>query len=495
MIKNRYNNLFWRISAIFFMVLVFVGLSFVYITIHYSGLYFEEVSQRLNRNTAADIAAHSEPFTNGQVNEQSMEQMFNHVMSINPSLEIYLLDNDGNILSFYAPQKKVILKKIDLAPVEKFIATGGNEYVTGNDPHHPGRSKIFSVAPVMNNGNHVGYIYAVLASEEYDNISGSLTQSYLWRVGFRAIIITLLVALLVGLLIIRLLTKNFSRILVVMQKFKDGDLKARVQVNSVGDVQQVGDIFNEMADILTLNVEKLKEVEVLRRELIANVSHDLRTPIAVIQGYIETLQIKSDILSVDERSRYLHIISESSDKLKKLVSELFELSKLEANQVVPVKEPFYASELINDLSNKYQLIAKEKNITVNTSLAKELPPVYADVSLIERVLQNLIDNAIRFTPAGGNITITTNAVKGNVEIAVKDTGIGIPEDEREKIFGRYYKGNNFTDLKNSTGLGLAIIKKILDLHNSSLELTTSTVTGSSFVFHLPFYNAVDKGNH
>ena len=485
--KNRYNNLFRRISAIFFALLVFVGLSFVYITIHYSGLYFEEVNQRLNKNTAADIAAHSTPFTDGKVNEKAMEQMFDHVMSINPSLEIYLLDNDGKILSFYAPQKKVVLTKIDLVPVQKFIATGGNEYVTGSDPHHPGRSKIFSVAPVLNNGKQAGYIYAVLASEEYDAISNDLTQNYLWRVGLRAIIITLLVALLVGLIIIRLITKKFSRILDVMQKFKQGDLRARVQVSSVGDLQQVGVIFNEMADILTKNVEQLKEVEVLRRELVANVSHDLRTPISVIQGYIETLQMKSGTLTAVERERYLNIISETAAKLKKLVSELFELSKLEANQVEPVKEPFFISELVNDISSKYQLIAKEKNIHITALLSKELPPVYADVSLIERVMQNLIDNAIRFTPEGGSIIIKTNERDDHVEITVEDTGAGIPENEQEKIFGRYYRGNNFTDLKNNTGLGLAIIKKILDLHDSSLDLTTTVNKGSSFIFRLPVY--------
>jgi len=298
-----------------------------------------------------------------------------------------------------------------------------------------------------------------------------------------------LVALLAGLFIIGIITKNFSRILEVMQQFRLGDLKARVQVKSAGDIKQVSDIFNEMADILTQNIEKLKEVEILRRELIANVSHDLRTPISIVQGYIETMQIKDGQLSAEERKRYLLIVSESIGKLQKLVSELFELSKLEANQVKPVKESFFISELVNDISSKYQLIAKDKNISITTFLSKGLPPVYADVALIERVMQNLIDNAMKFTPDGGKITIKTNKHKNEIEIIVQDTGIGIPENERKQIFGRYYKANNFTDLKNSTGLGLAIIKKILDLHQSSLELVTEINSGTSFVFRLPVYQA------
>lgn len=485
--KNRFNNLFWRISSVFFVLLVFIGLSFVYITVHYSSRYFEEVNQRLNKNIAADIAAHSTPFTNGKVNDHAMEEMFNHVMSINPSLEVYLLDNNGKILSFYAPEKKIVLDKINLGPVEKFILTKGNEYVTGNDPRHPGLEKIFSVAPVISSGVPSGYIYIVLASEEYDAVSKSLTQNYLLQVGLRAIILTLLATLLLGLIIIRVITNNFTRIIEVMQKFRQGDLTARVKVKSAGDVNQVADIFNEMADILTKNIEKLKEVEVLRRELIANVSHDLRTPISIIQGYIETLQIKADTLTDAERKRYLNTISQSTGKLEKLVSELFELSKLEANQVKPRKESFFISELVNDISSKYQLMARDKNISITTFLSKELPPVYADVSLIERVMQNLIDNAMKFTPEGGKIVIKTCRNQQDIEVTVADTGVGIPEDEREQIFGRYYKANNFTDLKNSTGLGLAIIKKILDLHNSSLDLITKADTGSSFIFRLPIY--------
>ena len=491
MIRNRFNSLFWRISAIFFILLVFIGLSFVYITVHFSGVYFEEISQRLNKNTAADIAANSTPFINGKVNEKAMEEMFDHVMSINPSLEVYLLNNEGKILSYYAPQKKVVLEKINLVPVKTFIETKGDKYVKGDDPHNAGREKIFSVSPVISNGKQAGYIYAILASEEYDTVSKSLAKNYLWQLGLRGIVLTLLVALLIGLIVIRLITKNISRILEVMQKFRQGDLTARVGGTSAGDVKQVGEIFNEMADILTQNIEKLKSVEVLRRELIANVSHDFRTPISIIQGFIETLQMKDNVLSGEERKRYLSIISESIGKLEKLVSELFELSKLEANQVKPVKEPFFISELVNDISSKYQLIAKDKNIAITTFLSKELPPVFADVSLIERVMQNLIDNAMKFTPDGGKIIIKTNKRQNEVEITVADTGIGIPENEREQIFGRYYKANNFTDLKNSTGLGLAIIKKILDLHQSSLELVTEVNAGTAFIFRLPVY----RGNN
>ncbi|CAN5411567.1 ATP-binding protein [soil metagenome] len=490
MSKSKFNNLFWRISAVFFVLLGFIGLAYVFITLHYSSLYFKEVNQHLNKSIAADIARHSTPFTNGKINEKAMEETFDHIMSINPSLEVYLLNNEGKILSYYAPEKKIVLDKINLTPVKIFISTLGEQFVTGNDPRHPGVDKIFSAAPVISNGIQSGYIYVVLAGEEFDVESKRVSRSYLLQVGSQTMILTLLATFLVGLIIIRVITNNFSRIIEVMQKFREGDLNARVKVQSTGDLEQMAIIFNEMADILTSNVEKLEQVEILRRELVANVSHDLRTPISIIQGYIETLQIKADTLTVEERKRFLQTISESTVKLEKLVSELFELSKLEANQVEPKKEPFFISELINDISGKYQLIANAKNISIHTVLSKELPFVFADVALIERVMQNLIDNALKFTPAGGKIIIKTCKNGHEVEVSVTDTGIGIPENERDQIFGRYYKANHFINTKNTTGLGLAIVKKILDLHHSSLELQTQVNIGSTFTFHLP----VDQSN-
>lgn len=270
-----------------------------------------------------------------------------------------------------------------------------------------------------------------------------------------------------------------------MQRFREGDLHARIDLDSINSEKQLATMFNEMADILTTNIDKLKEVENLRRELIANVSHDLRTPIAIIRGYLETLQMKEDTITVEDRKRYIDIVSQSTVKLEKLVNELFELSKLEANQIRPQKEPFIISELVNDISSKYQIIAIDKKIKIETYLSKELAPVLADISLIERVIQNLLDNALKFTPEGGTISIITEKCLNNtVKITISDTGIGIPEKDRERIFARYYRANNYTDLKNSTGLGLAIAKKILDLHDSTLELISAEEKGSSFIFKL-----------
>lgn len=488
--KQNFNSLFWKISAVFFVLLVIVGAVYAYITMTYSQQYYDQVNQRLNHDTAYNIVKNSTPFYNGEVIKPAWEELFHSVMVINPSLEVYLLDPDGKILAWYPPEKEISLEKVDIAPIITFINDSSGQTIRGDDPLNPTTRKVFSASPLYMNDMLYAYVYVVLAGREYYAASSSLFGNYIMQVGSRTMIVTLLVTLLIGLFIIRIITSNFSKIIEVMQKFREGDLKARVDVQSTGDVKELADMFNEMANILTQNIEKLKEVENLRRELIANVSHDLRTPIAIIRGYAETLQMKEGAISEEKRMQYINTVSESAEKLDKLVNELFELSKLEANQVQAKKEPFIISELVGDISSKYQLIAKNKNISINTELSKELPPVYADISLIERVMQNLIDNAMKFTPEGGNITIKTHKKDQNdVEVTVADTGIGIPENEREEIFARYYRANNFTDLKNSTGLGLAIAKKILDLHNSTLDLTSKENEGSSFNFRLQVYRS------
>ena len=481
--KKTFNSLYWKISAVFFLLLAAVGVTYIYITHNSSSTYLDEVNQLLNHNTAKNIVENSTNFYNGKVIQPALEEMFHHVMAINPSLEVYLLDTTGKIIAWFPPEKKIVLNSIHLAPVLFFINDSTSRCIKGDDPLNPNEQKVFSASPLTMNNMLYAYIYVVLAGKEYTAASDFLFGNYLMQVSTRTMLLTLIATLLIGLLIIRVITKNYSNILSVMQQFRQGDLTARIKVQSTGDEKQLAEMFNEMADILTSNIDKLKEVENLRRELIANVSHDLRTPIAIIRGYVETLQMKEDTITIEERKSYTNTVRESSEKLEKLVNELFELSKLEANQVQTKKEPFIISELVSDISNKYQLLAKTKNISINAVLSKELPPVYADVSLIERVMQNLIDNALKFTPEGGTIIIKTMKNSNtDVQISVSDNGIGIPENEREQIFARYYKANNFTDLKNSTGLGLAIAKKILDLHNSTLDLISKENSGSSFIF-------------
>jgi signal transduction histidine kinase len=270
-----------------------------------------------------------------------------------------------------------------------------------------------------------------------------------------------------------------------MQNFKKGNLHERIEVNSNDELDQVAVAFNEMAETIESNIEEIKGIDNLRKELIGNVSHDLRTPIASIQGYAETLEMKAEDITIEERRKYLSIIVKSCERLKGLVNDLFELSKLESSQVKLNIEPFSISEMVQDVVNKYKILAQKKQITLHTIISKNVPLVKADVSLIDRVLQNLIDNAIRFCDEGDSIHIEIDTEKpGNVLVSVKDTGKGMTKKELEHIFDRYYRARDEANKAQGNGLGLAIVKKIMDIHNATISVTSQLNKGTRFTFGL-----------
>ena len=275
-----------------------VGFSYIFITANLAEKYVQEKNQVLNASIAEHIITEVKPFINGELSESATQDIMHHMMAINPSIEVYILNPQGKILSYVAPYKKVKMDSVNLGPVRQFIHSDERKYIVGDDPRNPGIQKVFSAAPILENDQTLGYVYVVLASEEYDSVSAYMWNSYILRLGGRAIFITLFVALVLGLLLIWLITRNINRITRTVKRFQDGEMSARIPVKSEGGINDLALAFNEMADTIVGNIENLKSMENLRRELVGNVSHDLRTPLAVIHGYIETLMIKRKTLSI-----------------------------------------------------------------------------------------------------------------------------------------------------------------------------------------------------
>jgi len=483
-----FDSLYWRISGIFLLLFLIVGLAYVVITVQTAEQYFLQKQQRLNAHIGEQMIKEVQPFVDGRVNEQALDKIMHSMMAINPAVEVYLLDPGGKILKYVVATKDVKLERVDLEPIQYFLQTGGQKYVQGDDPRNPGRKKVFSAAAVQEDGQTVGYVYIILASEEYESVGGYLQEQYLLTLGGRNMVVTLLAALILGLVAIWLVTLNLRRIIYTVRQFQQGKLHARIPVRSKDELAQLALTFNEMADTIVRDIEKRQALDKLRRELVANVSHDLRAPLAVIQGYIETLLIKNEQLSAEERQQYLQTSLNSITKLEKMVKDLFELSKLEARQVHAEKEPFAISELIQDVCQKYKILAAEKQISIQADLPQNLYIVHADVALIERVLQNLIDNAIKFSPRGGSIQLRLCEAADCIQVQVSDTGPGIPPEEIPYVFDRYHKARQTEkDERQGAGLGLAIVKKILEIHNSSIQLVSQLGKGTTFSFQLPLY--------
>jgi len=479
-----FNRLYIKVSTIFLLVLFIFTAIALYISVRSSAKYSVEVNQRLNRNLATSTVEVIKPLMKDDIaSDEAIADLMHSMMVINPIVEVYLLDPTGKILKYVAPDKVVKLEKVNLAPIKKFIADPDHSIIYGDDPRNPGEFKTFSAATITEGGVLQGYIYIVLASQEYVSAAQTVIGSYILGLSIRSVIIILIISVLIGLLAIWFITKKLNPIIKGIQEFKKGNLATRIEVKSEDELDRIALVFNQMADTIEQNISELKGVDNLRRELISNVSHDLRTPVASIQGYAETLILKQNNITKEEQNKYLEIIFKSCGRLQRLVEELFELSKLQTNQVELHPEPFSIAELVYDIANKYRILSQKKGISVDTVIAKNLPLVEADLSLINRVLQNLIDNAMKFCREGDNIRIEidTNELE-KVEVRVVDSGPGIKQEDLPNVFQRYFKGRND---EHGTGLGLAIVKKIIDLHNSQIRVDSKYGKGTKFIFDLP----------
>lgn len=488
------NKLIKRLILAFLAILFLAGISYTVGALYFSEKYYAETTQRLHANLAQDLIdekfSEQSPFeSDGTINKALFGDIMHDMMAVNRAIEVYLLDAGGVVqysvvLDHESPSTNQ--KKINLKPLDQFISKGGKGYHLGEDPKDISKHHVFSAAK-FNKNNTEGYIYILLAGKEFLGVKNLLFSSFATKIGLATGTLTLLFASILAILSVWYLTKNLRQLVYAAKRFQQGDLNYRIENAQQSDLATVTTTFNEMADTILEDMKQLQSVEHLRRELIANISHDLRTPLAVIQGYIETLQMKDDQLSSAQRHEYLNTIASGSQRLANLIAQLFEYSKLEAKQIEPKREPFLISELANDIHRNYKLLADKKNILLNVEMDEKLPLVFADISLVERAIQNLMDNALKFTPENGNVTIGILPKGDFVEINIKDSGPGINKESHALIFERY-RQTKAGEKREGAGLGLAIVRKIVELHNSTINVASSPNEGATFTFTLPIYN-------
>ncbi|WP_153799863.1 sensor histidine kinase [Foetidibacter luteolus] len=481
----RGNLLFWKITAVFSGLLIVLGIVFVLIASKFSNTYYTAAHQELFGDIASHLATYTQPFKNGKPDTSVTHDIIHSTMVANPSVEVYLLDTAGNILDYVVPDTTVQMHRVDISKVKLWLSTDDMSRPMGDNPKQPGELSIFSVAPVYERQQLTGYVYAVLASEKQQEILRALDSHLFVKLSSYMFFAALLVAFIVGIVTFFLITDSICHIAGVVTRFKEGDHAARIEGFGKGNLGVLTSTFNEMADVIVDNIEKISATDKFRQELIANISHDLRTPLSIMQGYIETLMMKKENLTREERDRYLSVVFDSNKKLSLLVEQLFQYAKLEANLIIPQKEVFLLEELASDIIAAYQLKAQEKNIRLSIEKPSGLSPVFADIALTERVLQNLLDNAFKFTPGGGAITIQLSAMPGGVKVEIADTGIGIPAEEQSFVFERYKQLDREASPKKGMGIGLAIVKKILELHHAHISVTSEMGKGTSFWFELP----------
>jgi len=487
MLRTLYAKLAISLTAL----LIAVGLLYALLSASAMRHYLVEVNQQLNHDLARNLVADRNLVEEGRINEEALKETFRQYMVINPSIEIYLLDLQGTILSYSADPGKVKRNHVSLEPIHDFLA--GDRYpVLGDDPRSHDRRKPFSVTPVPSEENPQGYLYVVLRGEEFDSVEEVIHGSHILRVSSWAVVGSLCFGLLAGLVIFRILTRRLHRLAGIMDgfyasKFNTYERYADEHRSVTDEVDRLGTTFDRMADRIIVQLKELEQKDSLRRELVAHVSHDLRTPLASLHGYLESLLLKDTTLTPDQRAEYLTVALRQSERLTRLVSELFELAKLDAKQTTPKVEPFAPAELVHDVVQKHHLRAKEQGIRLTVAPFQDVTFVSADIALVERVLENLLENALAHTPDGGEVRFALHQEQESVVISTSDTGCGISAKDIARVFEPFFQVDAGDRSGSKAGLGLAIAKRIVELHHGEIQVHSEPGKGTTFSFSLPVW--------
>ncbi len=499
------QTLHGKLSAALLALLTLVGLLVIPLTLYAVRGYTEEVAQQLNRPLAANLAKHLETknllranFASDNELQAAAKGEIGKLMVLNPDIEIYILDMQGEVMAYSAHVNKLPNNRVDLKPLRQFFA-GQTLPIRGDDPLHLGQHKVFSAARIpdadgqTSAGDLNGFVYIMLGSEAYQSVAELTGRSY----ALRGILWTMAGALALvfgaGVLLFRALTRPLRRLNREMTAFQTQFTAPNVAASGTrpahNEIEELQIGFAALADCISSHVAARERAESARRELMGNISHDLRTPLAALQGYLETLQMKDATLSDEERQRYLGIAMRRTARLNTLIGSLFELAKLDAGEAQPNMEAFSLAELVQDEVQQFALAAQAKNVELQTRLPPNLPLVMGDIRLIERALENLLDNALRHTPAGGHVCVALSPCREGgrrcARVEVRDSGAGIAPADLPHIFERSFRAVSTSKTHSEgAGLGLAITKRILELHGSAIEVSSAPGEGASFAFRL-----------
>lgn len=496
MARPLFQTLYARLALGLFLLLVIVGGLFTALSLYSVREYNAAVNQALNRDLASHLVSDRNLVTDGKINHSELKRLFDLYMSINPSIEIYLLDQDGRILSYSADPAKIKRKHVALEPIQRLLNNPDAYPIQGDDPRSHDRHKVFSVTPVPSAEHPTGYLYVVLRGEQYDFAESMVHSDRLLRMGGGALAISLFVGLLAGLLFFRLLTRRLSRLTARVEAFEAEakDISRADSTEGLGvpgdDVDYLATRFDQMAERIAGQLEQLKDKDHQRRQLVAQVSHDLRTPLASIQGYLETLGMKQQELTSDERRRFLSVALAETLRLSKLVDELFELAALDARERQPFAEPFMPAELLHDVVQKHRPKAEQAGVAL--SIGNVQPAMaLADIAMTERVLDNLIGNAVDHSPRGAEVRLAVTTNIGGVEICVADAGDGIAPADIDHVFDPFYQAPGASRAGHA-GLGLAIARRMAELQHGRVSVESRPGAGATFRFWLPLVDSQAK---
>ncbi len=477
------RKFYFKIAAIFSVILILFGIVVAFVTTKASSEVVQEAIQTTNKDLAAILAEDFQPLLSESFDQQKIEEKLTELSGKNPQFDFYLLGKDGTVKSIVPASKGKVSpgkRVVDTRPLDDFI-NGKPLPILSDDPLNDDRKKPFSVAQVSIMGSQGCYLYVVLEGDQFSRATAMISNSYITRTSLIIIGIILMLGLAVGLFLFSNLSRRLEKMKSTVKKFERGQLAERIEVKGNDELADLSICFNRMADTLVDNMNEVQKADKIRRELVANVSHDLRSPLASIQGYLETIEMKGDSITREELQNYFQTVLGNTQKLIRLIDDLFELTKYDTEHIRPNLEKISMAELVQDLVQQIKPIAEKKGVLLEARFqGNPNALIEADISMMSRAITNLIDNAIMHTPSGGRVSVLSVQNGKDMVLEISDTGIGIPEADLPYIFDRFYQVDKSRPGKNGAGLGLAIAQKIFNLHGSEVTISSKIGTGTTF---------------
>lgn len=294
------------------------------------------------------------------------------------------------------------------------------------------------------------------------------------------------IATALGYFLATAVTEKIQRVERAAAALAAGEQDVRVEVVGSDELARLSVTFNQMAARLAAAERSRRETEQLRRNLLAWVGHDLRTPLSSMQALVEALA-DGIVIEPREVQRYLRTLQRDTASLSALIDDLFEMAQIEAGGLHLDKQPLSLADLISDTLESFALVAQERDVALAGSADPQMDPVLVDAGLVGRVLTNLVGNGVRHTPAGGTVAVTARQLDDGVQVDVFDSGPGIPADDLAKVFVQFYRGEQSRSRADGggSGLGLAIAQAVVEAHGGTIGVENRAEGGARFYFVLP----------
>lgn len=464
------NSLFTKVM-ISYLVVIFLAISVI------GGLHLVLFRNYLIENKERELLVRSRDLADivGPVlvkgeDPRSVIVSFNRADRI-LGTEIWVIDNQGKVLAAAADHLDCEGSTLESADLEQ-LGQGQVSMRRGQSQYFK-ESVIRAAAPILDRGKLAGavvlYSHVTVVNEALERMK----QIYIL-----AAVIGVIVAAAIGMILSRYITKPLLEVSRVAGKVSEGNFDEKVMVNSDDELGKLGLAINNMT-------QRLADSEQMRRDFIANVSHELRSPLTSIKGFVDAL-LDEKSSDKQEKKKYLSIIQTETHRLGKLVNDLFEISKFDSQGINFSMDSFPIVTVINRAVASLKPQTDKKRITVKITIPSDIPLCYGDEDRIEQVIHNLLSNAIQFSPENGKILISGRQINNELYVEIADEGPGIPADHLSKVWERFYRvDKDRSRRKGGTGLGLAIVQEIVKKHGGRVTAESDPGQGAVFGFTLP----------